>query len=180
MLRASDRSPTSSRRMAHWTVSQMEPYFADQGVTLYLGDAFEVLPQLGTFDLIVTDPPYGETSLAWDVYPTGWPQLVAGHRTSLWSFGSMRMFLDHYADFAGWRLSQDVVWDKGAGTSPATDRFRRVHEHVLHWYRGPWRDLYHQAPRVQQHRPGHHTHTTTRHAGPTMQRVRALHLGRNR
>ncbi|WP_454859654.1 DNA-methyltransferase [Promicromonospora soli] len=145
----------------------MEPYFADQGVTLYLGDAVEVLPELGSFDLVVTDPPYGETSLDWDTYPTGWPQLVARHSKSMWSFGSMRMFLDHWADFAWWRLSQDVVWDKGRATSPAVDRFRRVHEHALHFYRGPWHDLYHQAPRVQQHQRGRRAPATTRHAGPT-------------
>jgi len=27
--------------------------------TLYLGDSFEILPELGTFDALVTDPPYG-------------------------------------------------------------------------------------------------------------------------
>ncbi|MEU4360285.1 DNA methyltransferase [Promicromonospora sp. NPDC023987] len=127
----------------------MTPYFSDQDVTLYLGDVAEVLPTLGTFDAVVTDPPYGETSLDWDVYPVGWPQLVSDHASSMWCFGSMRMFLDHVDDFAGWRMSQDVIWNKGAGTSPATDRFRRVHEHVLHFYRGPWRDTHHDTPRVQ-------------------------------
>jgi site-specific DNA-methyltransferase (adenine-specific) len=127
----------------------MNPYFSDQDITLYLGDAAEILPTLGSFDAVVTDPPYGETSLDWDIYPIGWPQLVAAHTRSMWCFGSMRMFLDHFDDFAGWRMSQDVVWNKGLGTSPATDRFRRVHEHVLHFYRGPWRDVHHDTPRIQ-------------------------------
>jgi DNA modification methylase len=30
-----------------------------EGVTLYLGDCLEVLPTLGRFDAVVTDPPYG-------------------------------------------------------------------------------------------------------------------------
>jgi len=30
-----------------------------EGVTLYLGDCLEVLPTLGKFDAVVTDPPYG-------------------------------------------------------------------------------------------------------------------------
>jgi len=31
-----------------------------EGVTLYLGDCLEVLPTLGKFDAVVTDPPYGQ------------------------------------------------------------------------------------------------------------------------
>ncbi len=30
-----------------------------EGVTLYLGDCIEILPELGRFDAVVTDPPYG-------------------------------------------------------------------------------------------------------------------------
>jgi len=30
-----------------------------EGVTLYLGDCLRVLPTLGRFDAVVTDPPYG-------------------------------------------------------------------------------------------------------------------------
>lgn len=38
------------------------------------GDAMEVLRELApaSFDAIVTDPPYGETSLEWDRWPRGW------------------------------------------------------------------------------------------------------------
>lgn len=39
----------------------MTPYYQDDrsGITIYVGDAREVLPTLGTFDLLLTDPPYG-------------------------------------------------------------------------------------------------------------------------
>jgi len=37
----------------------MTPYYQDDFVTLYHGDCREVLPTLGTFDLVLTDPPYG-------------------------------------------------------------------------------------------------------------------------
>ena len=37
----------------------IEPYYQDDSVTLYLGDCREILPQLGRFDLMLTDPPYG-------------------------------------------------------------------------------------------------------------------------
>lgn len=127
----------------------IEPYFADEHVQLYLGDMRELLPELGVrADVCITDPPYGETALAWDRWPGGWPALVANRTSSLWCFGSMRMFLDRASDFETWTLAQDVVWEKHNGTGSAADRFRRVHEHITHWYRGPWRELHHVVPRV--------------------------------
>lgn len=37
----------------------MTPYYQDPAVTLYHGDCREIVPQLGRFDLLLTDPPYG-------------------------------------------------------------------------------------------------------------------------
>jgi site-specific DNA-methyltransferase (adenine-specific) len=124
------------------------PYYTDDAVTLFHGRMEDVLPGLGQFDLCVTDPPYGETSLAWDRWPNGWPTLVAEHTRSLWCFGSMRMFLERRDEFTSWKLSQDVIWEKNNGSGSAADRFRRVHEQLTHWYRGRWSDVHHQAPRV--------------------------------
>ncbi len=127
----------------------MKPYFATETITLYKGDCREVLPRLDIApDCVVADPPYGETSLAWDRWPDGWPAALTTHATSLWCFGSMRMFLDRRDQFDDWRLSQDVVWEKHNGSGFAKDRFRRVHEHVTHWYRGNWWITYHQVPKV--------------------------------
>lgn len=36
----------------------MNPYFQDDSVTIYHGDCREIVPTLGTFDLVCTDPPY--------------------------------------------------------------------------------------------------------------------------
>lgn len=130
----------------------MTPYYADADVTLYLGDMREVLPGLGlTVDCVVTDPPYGETSLAWDRWPDGWPAAAAAAARSMWCFGSMRMFLDRRDEFTAWKLSQDVVWEKPNGSSFAADRFKRVHEFALHWYRGEWGRIHHETPRVAVH-----------------------------
>ena len=127
----------------------MKPYFEDGTVTLYLGDVREVLPALDlTVDAIVTDCPYGETSLKWDRWVDGWPTFAATAATSMWCFGSMRMFLEHGGEFTapGWKFSQDVVWEKHNGSGFANDRFKRVHEHATHWYRGDWANIHKDTP----------------------------------
>jgi site-specific DNA-methyltransferase (adenine-specific) len=127
----------------------MEAYYEDDTVQLYLGDMREILPALGvTADLIVADPPYAETSLAWDRWPGTWPSLAASAASSMWCFGSMRMLLDRAPEFTEWKLSQDVIWEKNNGSGFARDRFRRVHEHVTHWYRGPWSSIHTDVPRT--------------------------------
>lgn len=127
----------------------MQPYYEESGITLYQGDMREILPQLGmTFDACVTDPPYNETRLEWDVWPDGWPALVAQFTSSLWCFGSFRMFWDRVQQFSDWRLSQDVIWEKHNGSALHADRFRRVHETAIHLYRGEWSGLYKKPPVV--------------------------------
>jgi site-specific DNA-methyltransferase (adenine-specific) len=37
----------------------VKPYYQDSAVTIYHGDCREVVPTLGRFDLLLTDPPYG-------------------------------------------------------------------------------------------------------------------------
>ena len=37
----------------------MKPYYKNQSVTIYHGDCRQIVPQLGSFDLLLTDPPYG-------------------------------------------------------------------------------------------------------------------------
>lgn len=127
----------------------MTLYYSDDSVTLWHGDMREIVPTLDVRpDCVIADPPYGETSLAWDRWPSGWPALLAEiDLRSMWCFGSMRMFLDRRDEFAPWRLSQDVVWEKNKGSSFHADRFKRIHEHAVHWYRGQWSEVRHEVPR---------------------------------
>lgn len=113
------------------------------------GDCRDLLTDMpeASIDCIIADPPYQQTSLSWDRWPVGWPaavRRVLKPTGSMWVFGSLRMFMERRDEFAGWRLAQDVVWEKHNGSSFHADRFRRVHEQAVHWYRddAPWADVY--------------------------------------
>jgi site-specific DNA-methyltransferase (adenine-specific) len=112
--------------------------------TLYCGDCREILPTLGRVDAVVTDPPYGETSLEWDSRVDRWWEVAAyctADSASLWCFGSFRMFYEG-PRFTGWKLAQDLIWEKHNGSNFHADRFRRVHEIAAHFYKGEWSALY--------------------------------------
>lgn len=110
-------------------------------VRIIKGDCRQELSSIGdgSVDLVLTDPPYGETSLAWDKWPIGWlkglRRVMAPH-ASLWMFGSQQMFLKHGSEIAaaGFRYAQDVIWEKHNGSGNHADRFRRVHEHAVQFY----------------------------------------------
>lgn len=111
------------------------------------GDCLEVLASLpaASIDAVVTDPPYGQTSLPWDQWNGAFiPAVdrVLKPSGSMWVFGTLRMFVEHWADFKGWSMAQDIVWEKHNGSSFHADRFRRVHEQAVQFYRGPWAGVY--------------------------------------
>lgn len=119
---------------------------------LHLGDCREVLRSLAnnSADACITDPPYGDTSLEWDSVIDGWAEEVARvlkPNASLWVFGSMRFLAPLFGQLAdlGFKYSQDIVWEKQNGTGFHNDRFRRVHEHAVMFYRGTWADVHHDT-----------------------------------
>ncbi|KND18892.1 DNA methylase [Pannonibacter phragmitetus] len=113
------------------------------------GDCRDRMPAHGPYDMILADPPYGDTSLAWDRRVEGWLTLARAALAptgSMWVFGSLRSFMaiaDRFTD-AGLRLAQEIVWEKQNGTSFHADRFKRVHELAVQFYPTgtPWRDIY--------------------------------------
>lgn len=124
------------------------PYYQDDLVSLFHGDMREILPDLGDFDACVTDPPYGETSLRWDRWVDGWPTLLAERTSRMWCFGTLGMFMDHAAEFAGWRRPRSIVWEKHNGSNFAKDFFNVVHELGGYFYRGPWAEAHEGVPRA--------------------------------
>lgn len=137
-------------------MSLPSPFYTDEAVTLYHGDAMQLLPALSEAHewapfaaAVITDPPYNETSLEWDRWPEGW--LVEASRVAhqLWCFGSFRMFMERSKEFQqSWKLAQDVIWEKHNGSGFDADRFKRVHEQVAHFYHGEWKELYREPQKV--------------------------------
>ena len=117
---------------------------------LYLGDCRNVAPHLArSVDCVITDPPYGDTSLNWDTKVKGWQYPVCAllkPSASMWVFGSMRFFQDCAHEFknASLKYAQDIVWEKHNGSSFHADRFKRVHEHAVQYYPRTvaWADVY--------------------------------------
>jgi site-specific DNA-methyltransferase (adenine-specific) len=110
-------------------------------------DVMDGLRQLAdqSVDCVVTDPPYGDTSLAWDRLHLGWlPEIrrVLKRTGSMWVFGSLKSH--KLTDYSGWTIAQDVIWEKHNGSNAANDRLRRVHEIAVHLYRSDaeWREVY--------------------------------------
>lgn len=164
------------------------------------GDCRTDLQQHGPFDMLLADPPYGDTSLAWDKHCQGWIEVAAGllkPTGSLWVFGSMRFFQDMGSSIkgAGLRYAQDIVWEKHNGSGFHADRFKRVHEHATQYYlaTSPWASVYNDVqktldatPRavMRKKRPTHTGHIEASHyvsedGGPRIMRsvvyMRSMH-----
>lgn len=171
------------------------PYYADDFVTLHHGDYRDVLPTLmlagATFGAVVTDPPYGDTSLGWDRSPArGWLARVRpflAPSASVWFFASLRYLLALAPEMAdGWSVAQEIVWEKHNGSSFHADRFKRVHEFAVQLYPStvPWAAI-HKAPVMvpeatartvrRKGRPAHtgnigSAHYESQDGGPKLQR----------
>ncbi|MFU0506377.1 DNA-methyltransferase [Pseudaminobacter sp. NGMCC 1.201702] len=109
------------------------------------GNCRRLIPSHGPFDMIFADPPYGDTSLVWDRRVEGWLLLArAAMRPSgsMWVFGSLCCFIATAASFddTGWKCAPEIVWEKQNGSGFHADRFKRVHELAVQFYRAnaPW------------------------------------------
>lgn len=154
-------------------------------------DAETALPKIksASCDACITDPPYGDTNLPWDYIVNGWILEIARilkPNASIWVFGSIRFLAPLFAQMSehGFKYSQDIVWEKQNGTGFHADRFRRVHEHAVLFYRGKWRDVTHETQYTmdavkkqvrRKKRPAHcgnvgESHYVSEDGGPKMMR----------
>jgi site-specific DNA-methyltransferase (adenine-specific) len=118
----------------------VKPYFEEAGITIYHGDCLELLSEMPRCDVAIVDPEYGVTSLGWDKRDARWIGLV--NVPTFWCFGSLRFFLESASAFSGWTYAQEIVWEKHNGSIFHADRFRRVHELTVQFYRGEWATIF--------------------------------------
>lgn len=94
-----------------------EPYYDHGGITIYHGDCREILPTLGKFDLLLTDPPYGidhspfrghGDSIEGDALDFD-PSHLLGSATHIVLWGASA-FAGRLPPNYGW-----IVWDKRCG-----------------------------------------------------------------
>lgn len=87
-------------------VVPFKPYYSDEAVTIYNADCRQVLPFLGRFDLLLTDPPYG-IGEKWAV--DGAFASVGGKlwdSTSKWDSTVMQLEID----FAMAQAEKSIIW----------------------------------------------------------------------
>ena len=114
----------------------MKPYYQDSLITLYCGDSREILPNLGRFDLLLTDPPYGigegnqkrimsRGKLAaprdyghsdWDNEPPDESMLKIALNCSTWKILWGGNYFKGLSAQRGW-----LVWDKDNGSNDFAD-----------------------------------------------------------
>jgi site-specific DNA-methyltransferase (adenine-specific) len=112
-------------------MSLPSPYYDRDGITIYHGDCREVLSEIASVDLVVTDPPYtfGLNSVSGKL---GWGDLMNAasfyadilrkialstrpRNGAAWIFNSWRTFpvIAKASWEAQWAISSLLVWDKG-------------------------------------------------------------------
>lgn len=131
-----------------------EPYYQDPWVTLYHGDALDLMPALAreSFAHVVTDPPYilhagssstkGSKTGGWAdmmnaaYWYSHWYKIAAGlipHTGSIWTFGNWRSLpaMQRAAIDAGISAASCVVWDKEWIGPAGPQQLRSQHELCL-------------------------------------------------
>lgn len=109
-------------------------------VTLYAGDMLEIMPLLGKFDLVLTDPPYGVTEWEWDKLDTeAWLNAIVPHLSdeyNLFWFCSPKFAADTEIIFREHHIpiQSRIVWHRRnmALGSAAKNKFIDTWEMILH------------------------------------------------
>jgi site-specific DNA-methyltransferase (adenine-specific) len=131
------------------------PYYQDDAVTLYHGDALDIVPRIGTVDLVITDPPYFQPAAHYVPIRGGKSARSIGdttvllHAFSAWAKvlepavsedGTLYVFCDGqsypftYSAFYPLGRVRPLVWDKMVSFNGYT--WRHQHE-LIAWVERP-------------------------------------------
>lgn len=122
----------------------MTPYFQEDGITIYFGDALDLFPKLFA-DILVTDPPYG---LAYVSHWATQRQVMANDEDTSARDAIVAMWgLDRPAAIFGtWKCPRPngirnvLIWDKSGGNGPGMGdlslAFGNSHEEI--YLLGEW------------------------------------------
>jgi site-specific DNA-methyltransferase (adenine-specific) len=110
-------------------------YYQDETVTLYHGDAVEVLPTLITdsVDLVLTDLPYGMTDCKWDtelpldVLWAEWKRVTAP--TGAVALTASQPFSSTLVSSNPKAFKTEWIWEKNAGSNFGTVKRQPMKEH---------------------------------------------------
>ena len=111
-----------------------------KNLLLYKGDMLDVIKNLGKFELILTDPPYGVTNYEWDILNTKeWLEAIQGHLANeynLFWFCSPKYMADIEIDMRsmGFKVQSRIVWHRRnmAMGSKSEYKFIDTWEMILH------------------------------------------------
>jgi len=124
-----------------WSVATLRQKLSEKSyLKLYKGDMLEIVPKLGKFDLVVTDPPYGVTDYEWDQLETSsWLDVVIPHledEYNLFWFCAPKYAADIEMIFRlkGLEIQSRIVWIRRnmAMGSKAKNKFVDTWEMILH------------------------------------------------
>lgn len=116
-----------------------EPYFASNGISLYLAKSEEILPGLPerSAHALITDPPYGSTQLAWDTsvpWKWLWPHFnrICQPSAPMVLFASGK-FVHELISTNPKQYRYELIWEKNnpVGFLDANRRPLRSHENIL-------------------------------------------------
>ena len=101
--------------------ASLVPYYDAGGITIYHGDSRKILPMLGRFDLLMTDPPYG---IGFAAQPTTGGR-KRGQKKEQWDDEAIEEWVLHQAMA---RADKRVIWGGNYYNLPAA-------RCILSWYK---------------------------------------------
>ena len=124
-----------------WSVAMLRQKLSEKNyLKLFKGDMLDIIPSLGKFDLVVTDPPYGVLDIEWDVLDTeNWLDTIIPHledKYNLFWFCAPKYAADIEIIFRqkGLNIQSRIVWHRRnmAMGSASKNKFIDTWEMILH------------------------------------------------